>query len=696
MSTTTTTTSAEYYQLSKYVSTVSDRNTSSYIAGYGNGRITARGSYFTSTKKYVIERNRIVAFVPETYRRSDIAISKLKINYTIKNDGSAFSAVAKVLTQTTIGKDADVVRSAIDSVSAKRQISVAAGTQSGSITLTDATEISNAAAYGIAFLSSVDNDYAYRDVEYAQTGVSADGEFTNLQFEITYDASGAKPTITLSNAGIMGHDITEPLPLSWTYNHIGGSAQASVEIWMRLAGQGTEYQKIATYTGTAQTYSVPPEKFPGLVEGWAYRSTTIKVKAVSGDGVSSEFSDAITKNFYFPLCELTQPASGAIKLSGDVITLAWSVKSALDKVLTRYPELYDLAYSKNSGETWVSIADKTEVVQSGADCTYAIPANTLPSGIVMWRVLPYVNGGTNYKYYSDVFSVRVQASTSAVVCDGKPRPRISWTSSSQVAYQVRFAEYDSGAVYSTDKYCDVPYVYPDGYYPVQVRTQATDGKWSAWTELQYVAIANTAQTGAISLTVAVTRHAAALYWTDAGTTEKYVVYRNGVQIYVGTGKTYTDIRANGSCTYVVRAMKSNGYYAESNTVTVSAYPAADCMYDMTEDLWISLKYSLEARTRVYSKSGSIAYKYYAGRRKPVAFDSGYTTQKISVSCATRSRDEAMRISQAIGHTVIYKDTRGGTIIGVLDEPVITVLQHIYSATFTITEIDYAEAVAYED
>ncbi|MBO4930964.1 MAG: hypothetical protein J6I42_02165 [Clostridia bacterium] len=313
--------------------------------------------------------------------------------------------------------------------------------------------------------------------------------------------------------------------------------------------------------------------------------------------------------------------------------------------------------------------------------------------MTLWRVRPYMEGIASPNYATGMFYVRVQASTSSVTCDGKPLPTISWTSSAQIAYQVRFADYDSGARYGTATSFTVPYFYADGYYPVQVRTQASDGTWSAWTELEYVQITNTTPSNTVTLTAVPTRHAVVLNWTDSGTAETYIVYRNHIPVYIGTDTTYTDIAANGECTYYVRAIQSKDY-SQSGSVTVNAYPKTDCLYDFASMRWIPLKYSLQERSQNYSSSADVIYKKYAGRTKPVAFSSGHTVRQMSGAYVFKTREEALRLRNTVGKTVIFKDTRGGTIIGILNNPIITVQRKLYAVTFLVTETDYIEEREY--
>lgn len=321
----------------------------------------------------------------------------------------------------------------------------------------------------------------------------------------------------------------------------------------------------------------------------------------------------------------------------------------------------------------------------------------MPEGIIKWRVRAYAAYSLSGEYTIDsygeeTFVCKIQAGTSTVTCDGKPQPTIGWTNSAQVAYQVRFSDYDSGAVYSTTKSHKIPKIYADGLYPVQVRTQASNGKWSEWTDVKYVQITNSAQSAAVTLTATVTTHAVALSWVDAGTSAKYIVYRDGMAIYAGTAKTYTDVGANGETKYFVRAVKSTGYYAQSATVTVDATPQNDCLYDADNAVWIPLRYSLSQRVRNYSRTGQVVYKHYAGRTKPIAYNSGYVTRQMSAEYAFKTRDEALRLNDTVGRVMIYKDTRGGVLIGVVDDVRIAVYARIYSAQLTITEVDYNEEV----
>lgn len=422
------------------------------------------------------------------------------------------------------------------------------------------------------------------------------------------------------------------------------------------------------------------------VSGYAY----MVIKGVSIETIYQNIGD------YMTAYDLT-PASGENRLASQVIELSWKITAYYENneiAITDYPTNFDVEYSSNGGESW-NILHSNQAVSKTED-TYScqIPADTLSQGAVYWRVRPYADGFASPNYSTGMFYVRVQASTSSVTCNGKPLPTVSWTSSAQVAYQVRFSDYDSGARYGTETSFTIPFFYTDGYYPVQVRTQASDGTWSAWTELEYVQLTNATPSNTITLTAVPTRHAVVLNWTDSGTSEAYIVYRNNIPIYVGTDTSYTDIAANGECTYYVRAIQPTHYYSQSNSVTLNAYPKTDCLYDFSSMQWIPLKFSLQERSRNYSSSADVIFKNYAGRTKPVAFTSGHTVRQMSGSYVFKTREEALRLRNTAGKTVIFKDTRGGTIIGILNNPDITVQRKLYAVTFLVTETDYIEEREY--
>ena len=562
----------------------------------------------------------------------------------------------------------------------KKEITAKGNGISGSIVLTERAEIYNAMFYGVSIAVA------------GSPGTDGNGYVRKLEAEIIT----LTPDVSLNNetgSAMIGNAYN----IGWTYSQSQNSVQNGVECDVEDNG---EWKNNFTYDSTfsaisgLRAASMDKNKYPAISS--ASEDINVRLRAKSAAGYWSSYAKMVL-TLKFPVCDMLSPSGGEIKLGNNVIPLSWHVSAVDELTIGTYPTKFDIDYSTNGGESWVAIIKQETVSGLSGNYTYNVPEGVLPEGIIKWRVRAYATGSLSGEYTIDsygeeTFVCKIQAGTSTVTCDGKPQPTIGWTSSAQVAYQVRFSDYDSGAVYSTAKSHKVPKIYADGLYPVQVRTQASNGKWSEWTDIKYVQITNSAQSDAVTLTATVTTHAVALSWVDAGTSAKYIVYRDGMAIYAGAAKTYTDVGANGETKYFVRAVKSTGYYAQSATVVVDATPQNDCLYDADNAVWIPLRYSLSRRVRNYSRMGQVVYKHYAGRTKPIAYNSGYVTRQMSAEYAFKTRDEALRLNNTVGRTMIYKDTRGGVLIGVVDDVRIAVYARIYSAQLTITEVDYNEEV----
>lgn len=573
-------------------------------------------------------------------------------------------------------------------------------------TVTDSETVKNALRYGV-FIRSINYPTADYQAYYSLKSITLDLLYYTP--DSPADVRVLKPSQSSPDYYSAHVAATDTYTTEWKFIQPTGVPQSGFSLTYSYipVSSYTPEVMLDVITSAATSYTIRPEDWimPKGTDGWTpyhhrikvwvrvYTKNNSVVSKISEDNTGDDFS---FYEIYFPHPYDLSPGGNSNILSADVTRLSWKIKFDCEEEnfsVSNDPTNFDIEYSRNGGESWDKLLDNGMVSRDGDLYYYDVPANTFPAGIIRWRVRAYAGGKTIDTYESEAISSRVQASTSSVTCDGKPLPTISWTSSAQVAYQVRFADYDSGARYGTATSFTVPYFYADGYYPVQVRTQASDGTWSAWTELEYVQITNTAPSNTVTMTAVPTRHAVVLNWTDSGTAETYIVYRNHIPVYIGTDTTYTDIAANGECTYYVRAIQSKDY-SQSGSVTVNAYPKTDCLYDFASMQWIPLKYSLQERSRNYSSSADVIFKNYAGRTKPVTFSSGHTVRQMSGAYVFKTREEALRLRNTVGKTVIFKDTRGGTIIGILNNPDITVQRKLYAVTFLVTETDYIEEREY--
>lgn len=524
-------------------------------------------------------------------------------------------------------------------------------------------------------------------------------EFTQAVLEIEYISASAPPVIgnltvssSASAAGMISY--TDAITLAWTYAQDAGAAQARIDVQMKTEQGDWEYAA-EKYATSAQSYAVSPSSFPAPYD--RANGVYIRVRAYSAAGAVSDWATAAAVMICPEAAELS-PGGGSVALGDSASTLRWSVKcryNGTDIPMKTPPTEYDIQYSTNGGDTWKTLAENFTASAEGGKYYRTVYANTFPVGPVQWRVRPRLAGNPGAVWAQESFIVRVQAATSSVSCDGKPHPTVSWSSASQIAYQVRFADYDSGAVYGSATSHTIPFVYGSGVYPVQVRTQASGGEWSAWTETEYVTITNTAPAGLVELYADKTARAASLRWMIDGPADAFIVYRNDVPVYVGLARSFEDAGACGECRYYVRAV-SGGNYIQSNTVVLDVIPARDCMYDTNGGRWIDLRYSTSPRSRGYTETAGVVYKYYAGRKRPVAYLDGTIDRQLTVPYAFKTKAEADLAKSALGHTVIYKDTRGNRLVGILGSVNESVQSRRILHTLTFVEVDYNEEVRYED
>lgn len=534
-------------------------------------------------------------------------------------------------------------------------------------------------------------------------GTTLIAEVNAISVTIEYANESAAPAIsidTISQAASkeLLYSYTDSITIGWSYSQEAGMSQSRIDVQIRSdAGDWTALEN--GYFTSAQSYTISPQNFPApYAKSGVMR---VRVRAYSSSGAVSGWAE-VRLAMVFPEAYQLSPGGGSIVMADSAAVLSWAARTEYDGVElsnASAPDTFDLAYSDDGGETWTELQTGYASAASSGRYSYTVNAGMFPTGVVLWRVRPRVKGNALDSWAQESVVVRAQAvTTEDITCDGLPIPTIIWYGTTHIAYRVRFADYDSGIVVSAgtadaENRHIVPYLYEDGVYPVQIKTQIADGTWSEWSSVYYAAIKNGTATGLlVSFTAQKTGNAVKLKWVGSGSWT-FVLHRNGKQIYAGTATQFTDVGAVGECVYKLYAVSSARKY-KSLSATVNADPATDCMYDMTTEAWIPLVYSSSARSRSYSETAGVVYKRYTGREYPVAFTDGAKERQLNVSYCFKSKADADAVRAAIGHTVIYKDTMGGRIVGILTGMTETVTRR-YEHQLTIVQVDYEEEVPYE-
>lgn len=432
-------------------------------------------------------------------------------------------------------------------------------------------------------------------------------------------------------------------------------------------------------SGATTACTVPANTFPsGMIE-WR-----VKVTANSGTTTTSAWQEITTTD--------VTPTAKPISPSGIVIDATIVNRFSWQHIIsTGTPQSKaDLQWSAD-GTTWNTLATVT-----GENQYYDVPANTFTSGTKYWRVRTYNTDGkaSAWSEKAEFIAINAPSAPSIVIQSTGPRPRITWQTSEQEAYQLTLSSgYASGTVYGTEKAWRSPVYLADGSYTVRVRVQNKYGMWSEWSAAA-LPISHT-EGEAITLT-ATAGHEAALTWQTAGSYNFYLVERDGVAIARTVQKQYIDHTSIGSVTYRVRGCyDESDNYGVSNSDTVEILPETNMICDLETGVWLEMRLSeTQLRTNRTSFSAGVSTVHLAGLAYPVEERSEQRDRALSVACAWphAQRAAALALEALVGRLVCLKDRYGNMVIGSLPSLESNCDEFMRRYSFTISHTNREEAI----
>ena len=437
--------------------------------------------------------------------------------------------------------------------------------------------------------------------------------------------------------------------------------------------------KTINVSGATTACTVPANTFPSGTIEWR-----VKVTANSGTTTTSAWQE-ITTTDVTPSCKPVSP-SGIVIDATIVNRFSWQ-----HIISTGTPQSKaDLQWSAD-GTTWNTLATVT-----GENQYYDVPANTFTSGTKYWRVRTYNTDGTASAWSdkAEFIAINAPSAPSIVIQSTGPRPRITWQTSEQEAYQLTLSSgYASGTVYGTEKAWRSPVYLADGSYTVRVRVQNKYGMWSEWSAAA-LPISHT-EGEAINLTVTA-GHEAALTWQTAGSYDFYLVERDGVAIARTVQKQYIDHTSIGSVTYRVRGCyDESDNYGVSNSDTVEILPETNMICDLETGVWLEMRLSeTQLRTNRTSFSAGVSTVHLAGLAYPVEERSEQRDRALSVACAwPHAQRAALALEALVGRLVCLKDRYGNMVIGSLPSLESNCDEFMRRYSFTISHTNREEAIA---
>lgn len=388
----------------------------------------------------------------------------------------------------------------------------------------------------------------------------------------------------------------------------------------------------------------------------------------------------------------TEPI-GLYKDSKSVIRFSWQYNSDVGGVQKKF----DLQWSSDQ-TNWNTVSQTT------SNTYYDMPADTLPAGNIYWRVRCY-NEYDDVGAYSDIQSFYSIAAPSIPVINAVPtdaaRPVVSWSVSGQQAYQLQVLKndsvfYDSGVVFGINiRQHKVKAWLDDSEYTVQLRIKNEYDLWSEWGTANVTI--STSKPASTSLTLQKTQYGIEVMF--ANPTGRALIYRDGICIAETSETEYIDYAVvNGKQhTYAVRTISEDPEtFNDSYPVSIIAEfknaliaPASDL-----SDIIVFDRALNAPPKRTYSRQSGGGYLEYSGRKHPVWEPTEHISEGLTVSffMKTWAKVEAFISLYDKKEVVLYRDTRGKKIFGILNNLSTTDERGGYTVSFTISGVDYNEEV----
>ena len=467
---------------------------------------------------------------------------------------------------------------------------------------------------------------------------------------------------------------------SWALTRSGACLEeikATSTIFRWRAGRSGTINTIAC--GTAQKVTVPAGTFTTNDIQWSVSVTLNTGETVTSDWITLSTAEAASTAKPISPYGIVIDATIANRFSWQHIISTGTPQSKAD-----------LQWSAD-GTTWNTLATVT-----GENQYYDVPANTFTSGTKYWRVRTYNTDGTASAWSdkAEFIAINAPSAPSIVIQSTGPRPRITWQTTEQEAYQLTLSNgYASGTVYGTEKAWRSPVYIADGSYTVRVRVQNKYGMWSEWSAAA-LPISHT-EGEAITMT-ATAGHEAALTWQTAGSYDFYLVERDGVAIARTVQKQYIDHTSIGSVTYRVRGCyDESDNYGVSNSDTVEILPETNMICDLETGVWLEMRLSeTQLRTNRTSFSAGVSTVHLAGLAYPVEERSEQRDRALSVACAWphAQRAAALALEALVGRLVCLKDRYGNMVIGSLPSLESNCDEFMRRYSFTISHTNREEAI----
>ncbi len=384
--------------------------------------------------------------------------------------------------------------------------------------------------------------------------------------------------------------------------------------------------------------------------------------------------------------------------NSDIVQFKWQYNNSTGESQNKF----DLKWSTN-GTTW------TTVTQTTGNNYYNMPANTLPTGNIYWKVITYneFNESSPASDISVFYAVGAPSTPgiTEIANTNTPKPTIIWASESQQTYQVQILQ-GSNIIYSTG---DIPGVsikshtvttfLDDGDYIAKVRVKNEFDIYSAWGVASFSI--NTPKPEKPPILLVNGKYSIDVI-SDIADNSSLLLYRANIKssdfkcIAKSTNnmlKDYT-VESNKQYKYFVRAVSNIGSFFDSDIKTITSSKINRSVFAPVTELndIFEVKHNLNERPlKSITISTPNTSNYFTGRIYPVAEYSEHLSSRISLSFYIKEESDYHRLLNILHlkGIVLYRDGRR-KLYGNLSE--INISDHFagYAVNFSINQTDYNE------
>lgn len=601
--------------------------------------------------------------------RDSIKNPKVVLKLNLKRDGSISNTNAKTIEVYTYSEDYFGGASTPSGMTfeaqwdymyyhyATKTIYTFTGTEANaSIEITNKAEIQNIFDKGLSMYPAPDSSGQRNFWKVNSVSIEVSGETTEDAPELTINKSKFPGEFV---DGVYYHPAGDTeFTCGVNYSQSIGVALSQLKVTAKDAA-GTV---LASTTTSSTSFTFTKKYWKDLPA-----SGTIEVIATSAHGLPSAtlvIHWVIThKNL-----SVVSPVSGSIIMTGQDVVLKWNL------IL---PEGMPSAPDPTGYTVWPAFDDEEDyqVAYPVTDREFTLPAEDLAGHTKLkLLILDSYGDGTVARARGAGKLVLLYLQPSAAIHgvmlgteyeSGKYSPVLtaSWDASGQTAFRLKSGDFDSGIVWGDAAQYTIPKVFPDGAHGVQLRIQDGNGNWGDWTEPVYATVVNAGDGGAVSITANTAGGVVQLSINGTPAGADVLIYRNSKLIAQIDGTSsgvysYTDREASGICEYKVQMVTEDGFYSESETVTVNATPVTDGMV-LEDGSWLALRYAVEHPTMYKTTKTEETYtKHYSGRAYPVVMRSGRKSRIMSMEYIDKDASLCDRLEAICGSVVVYKNVLG--------------------------------------